>query len=164
VRNPRWTERELPGFFTDWRLKWSGPSAHALTPSDYLDEQKAFPYVVAAAWIFCPETVEYRGCIFLTERFEPDNADTWFEHFNGDQENVEAMVNQTQLFDTFSNTDLAGHENDLASLALAMGECWQGILAVRYPGRGVTVEVSGDDDGAEGPTVTFWSDHAGELP
>jgi hypothetical protein len=161
VKNPRWTERRLPGFFLDWRRQWAGPSAHTLTPPDYLDEQKAFPHVVAAAWLFCPETVEYRDCIFLRERFEPDNVDTWFEHFNGAQEDVEAMVNQTELFDTFSNTDLDGHHDDLASLALAIGECWQGILAVRYPGRGVTVEVSGEDDGDEGPAVTFWSDHPG---
>jgi hypothetical protein len=76
------------------------------------------------------------------------------------QADVEAMVNQTRLYDVFASNELDGHDNDLAALALALGECWQGVLAARYPGRGVTVEVSGEEDGAYGPTATFWIDRA----
>jgi hypothetical protein len=76
------------------------------------------------------------------------------------QADVEAMVNRTRLYDVFASNELDGHDNDLAALALALGECWQGVLAARYPGRGVTVEVSGEEDGAYGPTVTFWIDRA----
>lgn len=163
VRRPPWPARKLPRFFLDWRDQWLGPAVETMTPLDYIDEQKAFPYVVAAAWLFCPETVEYRGCIFLKDRFAKANADIWFGEFNGDQAKVEAMVNQTKLYDVFANSDLDDHDDDLATLALAIGECWQGILAARYPERKVTVEVSGEDDGSYGPAVTFWTGHTGAL-
>ena len=32
------------------------------------------------------------------------------------------------------------------------------VLSVRYPTREITVEVTGDEDGSYGPTVTFWSE------
>jgi hypothetical protein len=160
VGKPRWTDRRLPKFFIDWRSKWTGPSANEMTPLDYIDEQEAFLHVVAAAWLFCPETVEYRDCVFLKERFDDANVDIWFGQLEGDQADVEAMVNQTKLYDVFSNSDLEGHDDDLEGLALAVGECWQGILAARYPERGVTVEVSSEQDGAYGPTITFWTNHS----
>jgi hypothetical protein len=159
VRSPRWTDRRLPKFFTDWRGQFTGPSVNDMTPVDYLDEQKAFPYVVAAAWLFCPETVEYRDCLFLKDRFDAANVDTWFDRLEGDRADVEAMVNQTKLYDVFSNSDLDGHDDDLEELALAVGDCWRGVLAASYPEHGVTVEVSTEEDGAYGPTITFWTNH-----
>jgi hypothetical protein len=159
VRMPRWSDRKLPGFFLEWRSQWLGPSAETMTPIDYIDQQKAFTYVVAAAWLFCPETIEYRDCIFLKDRFDQENADTWFDQLDGKQADVEATVNQTKLYDVFAGYDLDGHDDDLTALALAVGECWQGVLPTRYPRREVTVEVSGDEDEAYGPTITFWSDH-----
>ena len=95
----------------------------------------------------------------MKDRFDQANVDTWFGHLNDEQADVEAMVNQTKLYDVFANSDLDGHDDDLAALALAVGECWQGVLAARYPERAVTVEVSGEEDGAYGPTVTFWTVH-----
>jgi hypothetical protein len=159
VKMPRWSNRELPGFFLDWRTQWLGASAETMTPLDYIDEQKGFACVVAAAWLFCPETIEYRDCIFLKDRFDQANTDTWFGQLDGRQAEVEAMVNQTKLYDVFATSEVDSHYDDLTALALAVGECWQGVLAVRYPRRGVTVEVSGDEDGAYGPTLTFWTDH-----
>jgi hypothetical protein len=159
VRDPCWADRALPKFFIDWRAQWTGPSANEMTPLNYIDEQEAFRYVLAAAWLFCPETVEYRDCVFLKDRFDAANVDTWFGHLKGDQSDVEAVVNQTKLYDIFGNSDLGGHDDDLEALALAVGECWQGILAARYPERGVTVEVSREEDEAYGPTVTFWTNH-----
>jgi hypothetical protein len=162
VRMPRSTERKYPGFFVEWRRQWSGPSAKPMTPLDFVAEQKAFSYVVAAAWLFCPETVEYRGCLFLQDRFDQAKVDTWLGHLTGSQADVEAMVNQTKLYDVFANSDLDDHEEDLETLAFAVGECWQGVLATRYPERGVIVEVSGEEDGSYGPVVTFWTIHTGD--
>jgi hypothetical protein len=159
VKNPRWSERELPEFFLEWRRRWQGPSVDTMTPVNYLDEQGAVRFVIASAWLFCPETTEYRGCIFLREGFDQEIIDNWFTHFDGEQEPIEAVVNQAKLYDLFGNTDLDPYADDLVSLAQAVGECWQGVLSSRYPGRGVTVEYSGDADGAYGPTVTFWTAH-----
>jgi hypothetical protein len=116
-----------------------------MTPLDYIDEQKGLGCVVAAAWLFCPETIEYRDCIFLKSRFDQGNVDTWFA--------------QTRLYDVFASYEFDGHDGDLTALALAVGECWQGVLAARYGRREVTVEVSGEEDGTYGPAITFWVDH-----
>jgi hypothetical protein len=159
VRRPQWTQRSLPGFFLDWRSQWLGPSAETMTPLDYIDEQKGLGCVVAAAWLFCPETIEYRDCIFLKSRFDQGNVDTWFAQLDGEQADVEAMVNQTRLYDVFASYEFDGHDGDLTALALAVGECWQGVLAARYGRREVTVEVSGEEDGTYGPAITFWVDH-----
>jgi hypothetical protein len=158
VRKPQWVQRSLPRFFLEWRSHWLGPSAETMTPLDYINERKAFACVVAAAWLFCPETIEYRDCVFLKDRFDQENVDTWFEQLDGEQADVEAMVNQMKLYDVCASSELVSHDDDLTALALAVGECWQGVLAARYPGRGLTVEVSGEEDGAYGPTVTFWID------
>jgi hypothetical protein len=158
VSKPQWVDRRLPRFFVEWRDQWESATPDVLTPIDYLDQQGAPAIVVAAGWLFCPETVEYRGCIFLAERFDEGNVDTWFRQLDGIASEVEAMVNQTKLFDLFSNADLDQSGQDLDQLALAIGECWQGVLSVRYQDRDITVEVSDNEDGSYGPTVTFWSE------
>jgi hypothetical protein len=170
VRRPRWIDRKLPGFFLEWRSQWVGPSSERMTPLNYIDWEKAFPPVVAAAWLFCPETVEYRDCIFLKDHFGQANVDTWFDSLNGNHEAVEAMVNHTHLSDVCSCTvealrtrgsssDFGRLDDDLESLAWAVGECWQGILAARYPERGVIVQLCGEDDKSADLIITFWTDH-----
>lgn len=84
MRKPQWAQRSPPGFFLDWRSQWAGASAETMTLLDYINEQKAFAYVAAAAWLFCPETIEHRDCIFLKDRFNQENVDTWFEQLDGE--------------------------------------------------------------------------------
>lgn len=155
---PSWFKRELPGFFRKWRSEWQQPD---LLPDNYVDYQGGLPFVLAAAWLFCPETIEYRECIFLKDRFDKANVDDWFTQLADTTQRVEATVNRTELWGVFTNTDLAAENKlgeDLPQLALAIGECWQGILSRRYPDRTLTVEVSDEEDGAYGPTVTFWTE------
>ena len=155
--NPSWERRELPRFFVEWRDEWQQPD---LSLDNYIDYQGGLPFVVAAAWLFCPETVEYRGAVFLKDRFDEANVDDWFERLSGAAQRVEAMINRLELWGVFTNTDLAGEDSlgdELAQLALAIGECWQGVLSRRHSDRTVTVEVSDEEDGAYGPTVTFWT-------
>lgn len=155
---PRWTERVLPRFFLQWRSQWVGPAVADMSPFDYINEQSGLRFLIAGAWVFCPETTEYRGCVLLSERFNAENVDTWLEHFDGSVGDVEAMVNQTNLNDAFGIGDADEiDDEDVAQLALAIGECWQGVISTRYPDRDITVTVSGDEDGSYGPTVTFSS-------
>ncbi|MFF7930954.1 hypothetical protein [Streptomyces sp. NPDC007940] len=154
---PSWTDRKLPAFFTRWRTEWKD---EGLTPANYLDFEGGLRFVLAAAWLFCPETVEYRGGVFLKERFGQENVDNWFTKLSDDRERVEAVTNQVKLWDTFVNTPLTDDDQlseELPQLALALGECWQGVLSSRYPDLEVTVEVSDEEDGTYGPTVTFWT-------
>jgi hypothetical protein len=159
---PRWTERVLPRFFAQWRSQWVGPTAADMSPSDYINEQGGLRFLIAGAWVFCPETTEYRGCIVLSERFNADNVDTWLEHFGGNVSDAEAMVNQTHLDDAFGLGDADEiDDQDVAQLALALGECWQGVISARYPDRDITVTVSANEDGSYGSTVTFCSGKPG---
>ncbi|GHK02515.1 hypothetical protein ACWEWI_26615 [Streptomyces sp. NPDC003753] len=157
---PSWSQRELPAFFRQWRTDWKDEE---LSPENYLDFEGGLRFVLAAAWLFCPETVEYRGCVFLKERFPKDTVDDWFTNLGGDRERIEAVANHVELWATFGNTPLTDDDQlgeELPQLALALGECWQGVLSARYPDREITVEVSDEEDGSYGPTVTFWTSPA----
>ncbi|MEU2788496.1 hypothetical protein [Streptomyces sp. NPDC007100] len=154
---PVWSERELPMFFRRWRTDWQD---EGLSPDSYLDFEGGLRFVLAAAWLFCPETVEYRGCVFLKENFGQGSVDDWFANLEDDRRRIERVVNHIELWSVFGNTPLTDDDRlgeELPQLALALGECWQGILSARYPDREITVEVSDEGDGSYGPTVTFWT-------
>ncbi|MGW2718063.1 hypothetical protein [Streptomyces sp. NPDC001492] len=157
---PVWSERELPAFFRQWRTEWKD---EALSPANYLDYEGGLRFVLAAAWLFCPETVEYRGGVFLKENFSRDTVDHWFTTLSHDRQRVEAVVNRVRLWDVFLNTSLADDDQlgeELPQLALAVGECRQGVLSARFPDREITVEVDDEEDGSYGPAVTFWTSPA----
>ncbi|RPF35727.1 hypothetical protein [Streptomyces sp. TLI_185] len=156
-RRPVWSGRELPVFFRRWRTEWKDEE---LSPANYLDYEGGLRFVLAAAWLFCPETVEYRGGVFLKERFGRGTVDDWFTNLGDDRQRIEAVVNHVELWATFGNTPLTDDDRfgeELPQLAPALGECWQGVLSARYPDREITVEVSDEQDGSYGPTVTFWT-------
>ncbi|WP_030324218.1 hypothetical protein [Streptomyces sp. NRRL B-3229] len=158
---PSWSDRRLPAFFTRWRKDWNDED---LTPSHYLDFEGGLRFVLAAAWLFCPETVEYRGAIFLKDRFTRSTVDTWFTTLSGDRQRVESVANHVELWTLFTNTPLTDDDHlaeELPQLALALGETWQALLTTRYPGREIKVEVTDEEDGAYGPTVTFWTSARG---
>ncbi|GLU47150.1 hypothetical protein [Nocardiopsis ansamitocini] len=150
---PFWHGRTEPEFVGTWRERFGG--SRTLTPTAYLDQEAAYPYVLAAAWLFCPETIEHRGGVFLAEA-GTETADRWIAYFGGDVRRAESMVNTTSLFDVFTNVgvDSYGEEN-LRQLAYAIGECWQGLLPRRHPRHDIVVTVTDEQDGAYGPTVTF---------
>lgn len=157
---PAWSARELPAFFRRWRAEWKDQE---LSPVDYLDYEGGLRFVLAAAWLFCPETVEYRGCVFLKERFSRAAVDAWFTEPGLERQRIEAVVNHVESWAAFGNTALTDDDHlgeELPQLALALGKCWTGVLSACHPDRDITVEVSGEDDGAYGPTVTFWTSPA----
>ncbi|PRX99889.1 hypothetical protein [Allonocardiopsis opalescens] len=155
MSHPVWRHRAVPEPIAEWQNSFTPPITD-LGPVAYLNEPGRYLSVLAAAWLFNPATVEYRGGVFLEDRFSPDGVDVWSAHLHGDVAAAEAAVNQTVLFDLFTqvNVDACG-EYAAIQLAQAIGECWQGVLAGRYPGRAVSVVVTDEEDGAYGPTVTF---------
>jgi hypothetical protein len=154
---PAWSERKLPDFFVQWREEWKDPE---LCPENYLDFEGGLRFVLASAWLFSPETVEYRDCIFLKEYFDQETVDGWFATLGDDRERIEAVTNQVNLWSVFTNTlakdDEDGLREEIPQLATALGECWQGVFSNRYPGQQINVQVSDEEDGTYGPTVTFW--------
>jgi hypothetical protein len=112
-----------------------------------------------AAWLFCPETVEYRGGVFLNERLDESNAGVWIEHFKGEVRGAESMINTITLYDFFVAVDIEPYaEAELQQLAEAIGECWRGVLSRRYADREVVVRVTGEAEGQYGPKITFWTE------
>ncbi|MCZ1005968.1 hypothetical protein [Streptomyces lydicus] len=134
-----------------------------LSPDNYLDFEGGLRFVLAAAWLFCPETVDYRGCVFLKENFSQGVVDDWFTELEGDRCRIELVVNHVELWAVFCNSTLTDSDQlgeELPQLALALGECWQGVLSARHSDREITVEVRDEEDGSYGPTVTFWTSPA----
>ncbi|MEV0731776.1 hypothetical protein [Polymorphospora sp. NPDC050346] len=142
--------RPLPAFFTAWRDGW-GPQAAAWVPVDFLNQASSLPATIAAGWLFNPGTVEYRSGIFLADRFDATTVDSWFERYPQEPGRIEAVVNQWALDDMFANCDLTPYEDALPTLARDIAACWRAVLAQRYPGRAIQVEI------ADGPAVTFWT-------
>lgn len=161
------TEPELPGFFVEWRDGF-GPDAADFSPLDFINQEPAVPFVIAARWLFCPDFAEYRDCVIVIKNRaaganEPGLAqhdeaivDDWFTALGADRAAVEAKVNLLNVAGLFASVDTTPFESDLAGLAHSIAECWRGLLAVRYPDRRFTVEVYDDESGA-GPELTFFS-------
>jgi hypothetical protein len=149
--------RTLPEFFVRWRTGW-GPNAAGWTPIDYLNQDAALPATIAAGWLFSPPTVQYRGCVFLTDRFSAANVDEWFESYGDEPSRIEAVVNQVKLWDFFLNAETEPYADALPGLAADIGACWRGVLSVRFPELMIHVDVTdGSDDREYGPSVTFWT-------
>ncbi|WP_406392093.1 hypothetical protein OG806_13435 [Streptomyces sp. NBC_00882] len=96
--------------------------------------------------------------MFLKERFSQGTVDDWFTNLGDDRQRVQAVASHVELWATFGNTPLTDDDQlgeELPQLAPALRECWQGVLSARCPDREITVEVSDEEDGSYGPTVTF---------
>jgi hypothetical protein len=150
--------RPLPKFFLRWRAGW-GDSAVTWTPTDYLNQDSAVGATIAAGWLFNPTTVQYRGAVFLAERFAAATVDEWFERYPNEPARIESVVNAVALYDFFANCDTGPYEDSLAGLAADVGACWSGVLTSRYPQLAVHVEVADGTDAADyGPSITFWTE------
>jgi hypothetical protein len=126
---------------------------------DYLNQDSAVPATIVAGWLFNPSTVEYRGRVFLSERFDPTVVEQWFERHLDEPARIEAVINRISLFDLFTNCDLDRYVDSLGQLAADVGACWLGVLTARYPDRVIRVRSEdGTASDAYGPAVSFWTE------
>jgi hypothetical protein len=154
---PVWRDRRVPGFAREWERATRGEDVEA-DPVHYLDQDAGVAFAVAASWLFCPETVEYRGGIFLKRRFSAANVDHWLE--DHDLVTTQATVNLTEIWTLFDHAESPVFDDlDELSLVSALGECWYGILRRRYPAHDIRVSVDLDEQGTapKGPSLTLWS-------
>lgn len=152
-----WTDRRYPEFVRAWSWEMLG-GADEGDPVDYLAQEGGVEFTIAAAWLFCPDTVEYRGGIFLKKRFIRENVDDWLE--TTDIISTQSVVNSTKIWSLFGDVESSAFEDESEfQLASAVGECWDGVLSKRYPDRRMRVHVNLDvDEGSSvGPSVTFWA-------
>lgn len=158
-------DRAVPRFVAEWRAGF-GEDAKGLTPLDYLSANQGLPFAIAAQWLFCPDFVEYRGCVVvvkegndegnLTDQ-EKAGIDAWYDYFHGDIRNTEAKANLLRIAGLFALTDEDPYEQYLPPLARSVARCWEGLLALRFPGHRFTVEVLGDSASEADPEITFYT-------
>lgn len=159
-------DREVPRFVAEWRAGFVGQDAERLTSLDYLSANQGLPFAIAAQWLFCPNLVEYRGCVVvvkegddkgnLTDR-EKVSIDAWYDYFHGDIRSTEGKANLLHIAGLFASTDDIPYEQYLPALARSVARCWEGLLAVQFPDRRFTVEVYGDSASELDPEITFYT-------
>ena len=97
-------DREIPSFVAEWRTEFEG-GGEWLTPLDYIGINQGLPVTIASQWLFCPNFVEYRGCVVairhgddgtLTEE-KKANVDQWYDYFQGNIPNTEAKATYCAL-------------------------------------------------------------------
>ncbi|MCA1671343.1 MAG: hypothetical protein LC799_03775 [Actinobacteria bacterium] len=157
-------DREVPGFVTEWRAGFEG--GEDFTPLDYLNQDQGVTFTIAAQWLFCPNFVEYRGCVVVVKNGDDEgnltdqnkaNIDAWYEYFHGDIRSTEGKANLLHIADRFASIDVTPYEQYLPALARSVARCWEGLLAVRFPDRRFTTEVYGDSPSELDPNITFYT-------
>jgi hypothetical protein len=158
-------DRAIPRFVAEWRAGFVGEGAEGLTPLDYLSANQGLPFAIAAQWLFCPDFVEYRGCVVVVKQGDDEGNLTdqekagivaWLDYFHGDIRNTEAKANLLRIGGLFASTDEDPYEQYLPALARSVARCWEGLLALQFPGRQFTVEVLDSASDAD-PEITFYT-------
>jgi hypothetical protein len=150
-----------PDKFPDFLAQWREVNGENFTPTSYLYQLDATPFVIAAQWLYVPDFVEYRGGIFRAELplglsdNKRENLDEWFTVFDGDIPKVEHVGNLLPLWGSLLTRDTNQFDEDLSQLAKTLARAWDALLRVEFPERSFQVEVYDDTD--EGPQVTFCS-------
>lgn len=105
----------------------------------------------AALNLWWPELVEVDGCVLIRERYESANFQRWRERHLGDCTPVEAVLNETHLYDEVAGS---GPLDLLEDTARRLAGSWEQRLA-RYGGAGSFQVEFGTEPDRYGPTVTF---------
>ncbi|MBL7498757.1 hypothetical protein I6A84_04380 [Frankia sp. CNm7] len=110
----------------------------------------------AVATLMSPEFIEYRGCIllrFVFDALDASGVDTWIDHFRGDVQAVETMVNHIHLWEFFKSQS-EDEDEALVDLARRMATSWKCSARSQFPERVFAVEF---DDGTNdyGPTLAI---------
>ncbi len=152
------SNRAVPAFFADWRSDWT--PGH-FVPLDYLNQPESLRVVLMAQWLFCPQFVEYRGGVYLADRFTESTIDNWMRRTDLTVPAVEEVVNRVKLWDVFGDVDMDDLTPSLEDLACSIAVCWKGVLAEAFPGRAFVVRSETEEFGVYWPGVTFFGDPPG---
>ena len=136
-------------------ISWSESYDTPLSEDDYITECVSPIQSVAVASLLFPQFVSVKGGVFLAHRFTIENFNEWWNHFEGDIQQIEKMINHVHLWDLFPTA--TGSEGTESAELTALGEwmvmSWAIAVESAYPGRLFSVTL--DDD--YGPTVTLHS-------
>ena len=141
---------DLPAF-----RAWSGRLVPPGDTAGYLAwEIPVLPAMVLLELVF-PRLIEVRGCVVRADRYDKDNFDNWYDHFDGDVEQVERITNFLRVDDWFEPGDEI-EEQALQTLADRIALGWRAQAARQFPERPLVAEaIRSTED--YGPVVVLYT-------
>jgi hypothetical protein len=138
---------------------WSKPAEPWEMPQTILSAESSLRLAVAHMRLSCPELVSYRSGWFLTENFDPENADLWFAKPNMDVAAVEAMLNHIHLqYYTFGGDLPEMTVADAMNLGHVLAYQWKNWARDIY-NLNINVYLGGSDE--DGSDVQIWFESQG---
>lgn len=101
----------------------------------YLNLRADYDLAAAFSKLFWPDFVEMDGCIFRAPGPTVENVESWKQHFAGNRQAVEAMLNHEHIHDLFINSAQSMDPSPqlLQYLAQVLLICWRHALQEVFP-------------------------------
>ena len=110
---------------------------------------------IAMANLFCPEVVEEKGYIFISE-FYNGGVDDIEQQFNFDRKKIEMFVNSWSLADLVLNDDSIDVDELVEEFGKIIKYFWELRFKSLFPDRNIVVEIGDKIMGERGLTVTVY--------
>jgi hypothetical protein len=133
-----------------WRTRF-GSSAGLF---DFVGRHVSLTEALAVGQLLWPPFVVERGCVLLSERYQTDQFEQWWDRLAGDISAIEEVMNHLHIWDLFEQDDDDGLVDAYVEMAELIAATWRCALQESFPDRSFAVSVDEDD---YGPTVTFRS-------
>jgi hypothetical protein len=133
-----------------WTEEWGG----AVDYVDYVKRNGDMALLVAFSRIFWPRFVEARGCVLWDRAYEESNFNVWQENLSGDNQRIEATLNQLRVWQVVESEDTDEDWQALEFIAACIAKSWRAALRAEFPDRAFDVRIINSEDG---PIVTFSS-------
>lgn len=122
---------------------------------DYLSIRGDFDLAAAFSKLFWPDFIEVDGCVLLREQYAPQNFSDWMQHFNGNRQEVEAMINHFHIVHMFLNSpqDVEYPDRLYDYLVNILLVTWKHALTSAFPNKQFVFTVR--DGFGGGPEISF---------
>lgn len=116
-----------------------------------------FQQAIAYSQRFWPRFTEYKGCVFLEDKFGIDVYEMWMKESKDDATAVEKLINHEHLLDFFGNPDLPANEKQLDFLGQRLIDMWSCKLKRDFPNKEILFQyIKGTADNLMDYQITFY--------
>jgi hypothetical protein len=122
----------------------------------FLDTKADFELAAAFSKLFWPDFIEVDGCVLLAEHYDRTSFQAWVEELNGEPQTLEAVINETHVYDLFNNS--VGRTPAPAIfewLGQVLLKTWACCLRECFPSKRFEFRYA-TEPYEYGPTLTFW--------
>ncbi|MGI5186854.1 hypothetical protein ACQEVI_01765 [Promicromonospora sp. CA-289599] len=131
-----------------WSEDWGGVVDYV----DYVNYNGDLAILLALSRIFWPRFIEVDGCVLWDRVFEESNFRQWKVSLSGNNQKIEATLNQLRVWAIVESEDTEEERRVLDAVAERISSTWVAALRAQFPDRVFDVKVISSDDG---PIVTF---------